>query len=91
LYSGALAAYGVDVLDVPEETSVPARSNGPRKEKVVAHSYLSVVDGMPVRHATWAECERRVKGRSGAKFKKALSAADETVILRGWGVDPSDL
>lgn len=91
LYSGDLAGYGVDVLDVPDETSVPARSTGPRKDKVVAHSYLSVVDGKPARHATWADCERRVKGRSGAKFKKALSAADETVILRSWGVDPADL
>ena len=43
------------------------------------------------RHATWTECERHVKGRSGAKFKKATSAANEKEILRGWGVDPSDL
>jgi hypothetical protein len=32
-----------------------------------------------------------VKGRAGAKFKKALSAADEATILRGWGVDPGEL
>jgi ribonuclease HI len=44
-----------------------------------------------MRHATWAECERRVKGRSGARFKKATSAEDEQVILRGWQVDPSSL
>ena len=91
LYSGDLIAYGVDVLDVPDETSVPARSAGPRKAKAIAHSYLSVVDGKPLRHASWAECERRVKGRAGAKFKKAMSPADETAILRGWGVDPADL
>ena len=91
LYSGALTGYDVDILDVPDETSVPARSSGPRKAKAVAHSYLSVVDGKPLRHATWAECERRVKGRAGAKFKKAMSAADEATILRGWGVDPADL
>lgn len=91
LYAGELITYGVDILDVPAETSVPERSKGPRKEKVVAHSYLSVVDGKPTRHATWAECERRVKGRSGAKFKKALSAADEEAILRSWQVDPADL
>jgi ribonuclease HI len=91
LYSGGLLGYDVDVLDVPDETSVPARSSGPRQAKAIAHSYLSVVDGKPSRHATWAECERRVKGRAGAKFKKALSAADEAAILRGWGVDPADL
>jgi ribonuclease HI len=39
-----------------------------------------------MRHATWADCERRVKGRSGARFKKALTAADESAILRDWRV-----
>ena len=91
LYSGDLISYPVDILDVPDETSVPARSSGPRKSKAIAHSYLSVVDGKPSRHATWAECERRVKGRPGAKFKKAMSPADEVEILRGWHVDPADL
>jgi len=91
LYSGDLAAYGVDILDVPDETSVPARTSGPRKAKAIAHSYLSVVDGKPTRHSTWADCERRVKGQSGAKFKKSVSAADEVAILRGWGVDPGEL
>jgi ribonuclease HI len=42
-----------------------------------------------MRHATWAECERRVKGTAGARFKKSTSAADESDILRGWGIDPS--
>jgi hypothetical protein len=27
-----------------------------------------------------------VKGRSGARYKKASSAADEAAILREWGV-----
>jgi len=41
-----------------------------------------------MRHATWAECERRVKGRAGARFKKATSAANEAEIWRAWGVEP---
>ena len=56
-------------------------------KKTPAYSYLSLVDGQLMRHATWAECERRVKGRSGARFKKATSAADEAAILRDWGVE----
>ena len=40
-----------------------------------------------MRHATWAECEQRVKGRSGARFKKAMDAADEIAILRDWQID----
>jgi ribonuclease HI len=90
LYRGPLLRYPVSVMDVPEDTRTPRR--GPRGaagagKKTPAHSYLSLVDGQLARHATWAECERRVKGRSGARFKKATSAADEAAILRAWGVE----
>ena len=90
LYHGPLLRYSIAVLDVPDDTSVPARSaRGSTPAR--PHSYLSLVDGQPMRHATWAECERRVKGRSGARFKKAASAADEAVILQSWGVPPGAL
>lgn len=98
LFRGALVDYPLPILDLPDDTDVPARStssssSGPSKSgsKAKAHSYLSVVDGKPMRHATWADCERRVKGRSGARFKKATSAADEVAILRSWRVDPDSL
>jgi ribonuclease HI len=96
LFAGPLSNYGPRILELPEDTSLPARSQvksagkpagGSRPPvKGRAFSYLSVVDGVLERHATWAECERRVKGRSGARFKKAHDAADEASILRGWGV-----
>lgn len=89
LYRGPLIRYDVAVLDIPDDTRLPARSSaGPRS---APHSYLSVVDGRPARHATWAECERRVKGRSGARFKKAMSPAEEAAILRSWGFSPDDV
>jgi ribonuclease HI len=93
LYDGPLAGYPIPILDIPADTAVPARSatSAPRGAKAPAYSYLSVVDGQPMRHATWADCERRVKGRSGALFKKAADAADEIAILRGWHVDPDKL
>ena len=91
-YRGPLSDYPIAVLDLPEETGLPRRSSpsvgGAPK---TAYSYLSVVDGQAMRHATWAECERRVKGRSGARFKKATSASDEAAILRGWNIDPARL
>lgn len=87
LYAGPLAGYGVAIFDVPDDTSVPKRTSSPGKSsKTAAYAYLSLVDGRLERHTTWAECESRVKGRSGAKFKKAISEADETSILRAWGV-----
>jgi ribonuclease HI len=94
LYAGALDRYGIAIFDLPDDTSVPVRAAGSVRspgKKVAAHSYLSLVDGKPMRHRTWAECEQRVKGRSGALFKKAASAEDESAILRRWRVDPWDL
>ena len=92
LYHGPFLDYDVDLHEIPEDTSAPRRkktsSSGKSK---TAYSYLSVVDGNPMRHRTWPECERRVKGRSGARFKKATSAADEAQILRSWGFSPDDL
>jgi ribonuclease HI len=87
LYEGPLAEYPVRVFDIPEDTSLPEKSSnaGSSKNKT-PFSYLSVVDGVPMRHATWSECEQRVKGRSGALFKKAMSAQDEAEILKSWGV-----
>jgi ribonuclease HI len=94
LYDGPLVSYPLAILDLPGDTDLPERTapaTGARRSKAAAHSYLSVVDGTPMRHATWAECERRVKGRPGARFKKATSAADEIAILREWHIDPADL
>jgi ribonuclease HI len=87
LYDGPLDGYALPIFDLPDDTSVPKRrdsSSGGSKK--TAYSYLSLVDGTAMRHATWAECERRVKGRSGARFKKALDKADESAILRDWNV-----
>jgi ribonuclease HI len=92
LYRGPLSDYTRSVLDVPADTSLPKRSAGSSagksKSKAKAYSYLSVVDGAPMRHGTWSECEQRVKGRAGARFKKATSEADELAICREWRVDP---
>lgn len=94
LYDGPVSGYPVPIHELPDDTSLPARGkNGAsgNRSKAAAYSYLSVVDGKPMRHATWAECEQRVKGRSGALFKKATSAADQAAILRAWRFNADDL
>ena len=94
LYDGSLAGYPVPILDLPDDTTIPARSmpsSGGGTSKGAAYSYLSVVDGKPMRHATWRECEQRVKGRSGARFKKAMSQAEQEAILRSWNFEPDDV
>lgn len=87
LFRGKLKDYSHNVLDFPDDTELPEMK--PKEEKKAAFSYLSYVGGQVLRHADWASCERATKGRSGAKFKKAMSADDEVSILKSWGVDPS--
>jgi ribonuclease HI len=93
LYCGLLSAYPESLFPLPGETgaaTAKSRGKGKRKSKP-AHSYLSVVDGKPMRHAAWAECELRVQGKSRALFKKAASPDDEIEILRTWGFSLEDL
>ncbi len=85
LYRGSLLKYDHAIFDLPEDTSLPEMR--PKEEKKVAHSYLSVVNGALEKHADWKSCEARVKGRPGAKFKKAANAANEAEILAEWGFD----
>jgi viroplasmin and RNaseH domain-containing protein len=33
---------------------------------------------------TWAECEKRVKGKSGAKYKKVFSKKEEQDLIAEW-------
>jgi ribonuclease HI len=90
LYRGPLVGHPRPVLDLPSDTAVPARTSPAAGRAAPAskpYSYLSVVDGQLARHTTWADCERRVKGRPGARFKKAMSPGDETAILRQWGIE----
>jgi ribonuclease HI len=47
--------------------------------------YLSLINNQVYRDATWAECEARVRGRSGAKYKKVKSKEEEAEVLKSWG------
>lgn len=89
LYDGPLLQYPVAIHDLPEDQDLPEMKSYDKKSKPAAHSYLSYYGGQVMRHKTWAECERHVKGQSGAKFKKAESANAEADILKSWGLNPS--
>jgi ribonuclease HI len=54
-------------------------------------TYLSVVDGVPMRHATWPECEQRVRGIRGALFKKVRGPDEERAAMERWGLSPGEL
>lgn len=85
LFEGSLLKYAVAVYDVPENSDLPEMR--PKQEKKQALCYLSVVGGVLVRHSDWASCERRVKGQSGAKFKKAMSEQEVQQIITEWGLN----
>lgn len=48
--------------------------------------YLSVIGGKIYRDMKWPECQARVQGTRGAKFKKVHSEAEEAQVLKLWGV-----
>lgn len=86
LYAGPLSGYGIDILDLPEYEALPEMRPNNKAAKKEAFSYLSNIGGIVYRHKDWGSCERRVKGKSGAKFKKTTSASEEQEVLKSWGL-----
>ncbi|MEK7661966.1 MAG: ribonuclease HI [Patescibacteria group bacterium] len=84
-FDGPITKYPFDIFSLKESKKRPVSKRGSSGGKT-AYSYLSLVNGVLVSHKTWTECEKRVKGVSGAKFKKALSKEDEEKIKREWGL-----
>jgi len=86
LYSGLLSGYYItDILDVLKTNHADIPKNPNKKKssssKVKAYSYVSAINGEVMTHSTWAECEARVKGKSGARFKKSTSRENEAEII----------
>ena len=88
LYDGPLLNYGHALHDLPPDQDLPEMRERTAAPVGPKPGYLSYVGGEVWHHETWAECERRVKGQAGAKFKKAVAGAEPEVLL-GWGLNPS--
>ena len=79
LYNGPLSAYFIkNILDLSHSTELISKKS---HSKAKAYSYVSMVNGKIEIHATWAECEARVKGKSGTRYKKAISEENEAEII----------
>ncbi len=87
LYHGSISEYKINVLnlDFDSHKKVTKKTKSASAGKK-AYSYLSLIDGKLNKDTTWAECEKRVKGVKGAKFKKSISAEDEAEIIKSWGL-----
>ncbi|MBI5126244.1 MAG: ribonuclease HI [Candidatus Taylorbacteria bacterium] len=83
LYSGKSSEYQLqNILDIdPVALDVTKKSDSKKRSSAAAYSYISKVDGLVMVHHSWRECEARVKGKSGALFKKSLSKEDEGKIV----------
>ncbi len=83
LFHGDYSDYSVDLLKLPADTSLP-----PMKSKTAGSSaksiYVSQVAGQIQQHDSWSECEARVKGVSGAKFKKVKDEEEMAAVIRQW-------
>lgn len=83
LYDGPISGYSLpEIFDVSAQEILLDKK---RTKNGKAYSYVSCIGGSVMVHSTWAECEKRVKGVAGARFKKARDASDEEAIKREFG------
>jgi ribonuclease HI len=87
LYKGPIEDYDLpDILDIShDEMSLVEKKSKSSHSNAKAYSYISMVDGVIETHHTWPECEKRVKGARGAKYKKSTSFDDEHKIIEEFG------
>ena len=95
LFTGTLANYEKlfgkitpTVLRKTKDTSPLLRGRGEGVKKTknskAAYSYVSAIGEKVHADKTWAECEKRVKGKSGAKYKKVYSKEEEQELVAEW-------
>lgn len=80
LFSGTEVKYQEFLESMPKARVV--RSWSAKNKK--AYSYVSSVDGKVMAHTTWVECEKRVKGKKGVKYKKVFSKEEEVSLMSRW-------
>ncbi len=81
-FYGSLTKYKTFLSTMPK-ARVVSKSSSKSKKTGPAYSYVSVLGGKVMTHKSWAECEKRVKGKP-AKFKKVFSKAEEASLISVW-------
>lgn len=87
LYSGSVLDYPIkNILDISSDVvKSETKKTSSSRSKKPAYSYVSSIKGNIKIHHTWADCEKRVKGVKGARYKKAISAKEEAEIKAEFG------
>ncbi|MFK7873902.1 MAG: ribonuclease HI [Oligoflexales bacterium] len=88
-FVGPEADYDVNLSD-DQPTAQPVKKIPSKTFKKTssgtAYCYLSYIDGDLKKHQTWKECEIEVKGRRGARYRKATSEDHMQEVLKSWGL-----
>ncbi|MFA5933893.1 MAG: ribonuclease HI [Candidatus Paceibacterota bacterium] len=93
LFHGSLVEYEND-LGSPILKGTDGTLNGKavgqaQKSKTktgTGYSYVSLVNGKISIDKTWADCEKRVKGAKGAKYKKTMNKEEESDLIALWSL-----
>jgi len=88
LYDGPAVGCGYSLLP-PEaghlHQAKPRGAKSSSRSRSKGGYYLSLVNGHIERDTTWPQCQARVIGVSGARFKKVSSPEEEQQALKLWG------
>ncbi|MDO8575198.1 MAG: ribonuclease H [bacterium] len=96
LFKGLKSEYKINlnfVADINSSESVDkfftdsvkkSSSKKSSKNSRKALYYLSLVNGVFYKDITWEECEKRVKGKKGVKYKKITSLDEESETRKQW-------
>jgi ribonuclease HI len=87
LYNGPAVGCGYSLLEPGDEhLHKPGEKSSPAKRKPPKGGYyLSLVNGEVHRDTAWPQCQARVHGVSGARFKKVATPEQEREALELWG------
>lgn len=86
LYSDVLKNYRIkDILNISSNLkAVDNYQDAKKRSRAKPFSYVSTINGKVKIYQTWSGCEKRVKGQSGARFKKVFSKSEEDNLVREW-------
>ncbi len=85
LYDGPTKKYAIDLSKNEAQAELAEKKSSQKsRSNAKAYSYVSMVDGKIYIDETWAQCEKRVKGVRGVKYKKSFSSEDEQQIIASW-------
>ena len=90
LFKGAIKDYDAFLKEMGTTKKVESGKkkvkSSTAKKNIPAYSYVSLVDGKVNADKTWAACEKRVKRKKGAKYKKVFSKEEETALIQEYTV-----